>query len=284
MTMQTNRHRLVVISIKTKCSKNNKKESSMKNTKLLLAIVAFSFNAISFSAENAPVVSSNAGKTLADIIISSAGVLPYFTHDGVKYVLLGEEEKDRTYGDYSGKMEKGIDKDGLDIAAREFSEESWLGQIKNMSIMQVRDYISANATKILAYAFSAPHLRGQFDATFITNIQDCYMDITNNFYVEREKELQKPLDQQRKDYLGKRTVAWCNYDDFAQAIKKSEFKKPAFVEALVFDKEGNKTKQQVELRPYLISKVSVYYKHPEYCEQGADPRLLFLDWAQVPKK
>src|SRR3990172_12824792 len=59
----------------------------------------------------------------------NAGVLPYAIHQDITYILLGKEQ-DGTWSDYGGGAES-EDKSEIDVATREFRQESGYFKIKN---------------------------------------------------------------------------------------------------------------------------------------------------------
>jgi hypothetical protein len=204
----------------------------------------------------------------------SASVLPMYTHNNKKYVILTREArgypqkeggKKYTYDDFSGARDEGED-NVLVSAAREFHEEGILEAALGWSLEDTIRYVKSNIIDIIAYEApqQTPNSKPIRNVTYIVQFNE-YKKLFDTFYaaLEREKARHKKLGTKPNDQVTteKDIIAAVLWDD----LKQGTFAK---VDALIRDSKKNSFhKEQITLRPFLTMKLRSFILNKPY-ERG----------------
>lgn len=197
------------------------------------------------------------GLKLSEIVCSGASVLPFFTEDGVKKVILGREGHgcDRgSFDDFGGGFERSCDRSPLDAAAREFHEEAIMRfSVPSLStIEKVKEYIDPiknNTTDFIAFK---TRLRGtattpKYLVTYVVDFSPHAQSLLSNYYPSFNQELKR--SEKEKNALA--IVAW---DDLKAAVTKTPFGEVS-VQAQFINKDGAREAKTIRLRRIFSSKM-----------------------------
>lgn len=152
-----------------------------------------------------------------------AGVMPYYEDEkGEKYVLLGREvnSSHKEWALFSGGSEiSATDKNRmehpLDCAAREFYEEAALHKTLGWDEAKVKEYISKNATEVIARY--SRDLRDRPSIIYVVKFQKKQIEAI----IEKFKDVvnDRTLEDRFKE---KDALAVVKYQDLVDAVKKNE--------------------------------------------------------------
>lgn len=238
--------------------------------------------AITKAVSTVPQVSITPTLDLTKFTCISASVLPVYTHNKKKYVILTRESRGNpqelggklfTYDDFSGACEAEDKYEPLISAAREFWEEGNLKKTLRLSLDVTVEFVKNNTSNIIVYVKDAdknvPNSREIKNITYIINFDKYANKLFSNFYPVLEKEMAhyKKLGKSLKQVtLEKDKIAAVLWDDLKNAIiNQKNINEPVRVQALVRDnKTDSFSKEQIVLRPFLPIKLRSFFLNQPY--------------------
>ena len=214
-------------------------------------------------------------KRLSQFNYGSASVLPFYTEENQKYVILTREHWGRdsgTYDDFGGKRDRG-EKHSVVTAAREFWEEGILDKTIDLSLLEVQDYIDIAQSENTAYIIAATQeLWGKTykHVTYVTDFTPYVTEFLDTFYDARWKATK--TENKEKDKIA--LIAWNDLQD--AIVKQKESGYPGvYVSATLIDPKTKKKMQKlILLRPSFVSKLRGFFCGDEW-ECGEHEKMRF---------
>jgi 8-oxo-dGTP pyrophosphatase MutT (NUDIX family) len=221
--------------------------------------------------------------TLSTFPHAGASALPYTrwkpkNQGGKAYFLLSREvagPDKGTYDAFGGKKDPNetVEK----TASRELSEEA-MGLLGNPQALA--SHISSHGQNTHAVVCND---KKRF-AVYITKFAPKTLEhLTHNFYSTRQKLLHTPGI--KHCLLEKDAIAWVSWQNLEQAIANAPrthngqgpLITPIKVWANVVDAQGNKSAQQINLRPVFVSTMQPFFKKAQapVLRQGINPKVKF---------
>jgi hypothetical protein len=222
---------------------------------------------------------------LSSLNYKSASVLPYYTYENEKWVILSRERAGTdkgTFDDFGGKKSK-WDKHPTITAAREFYEEAILQKTIGLDLPQTKDFLNSPTTEyIISYSEKnacKPEHRGACHVTYIIDFNQYADQFLKNFYTARKNA--HDFKYKEKDKIA--IVTWKNFQD--AIIKDSEqrkinllspetasLKRIVMIPALELQESGSFQPTTISLRLYCSKKLRPFFRDQPY-QQGSYPNI-----------
>ncbi len=203
---------------------------------------------------------THAKEYLTDFNFTSASVLPVFTYNNTKYLILAREAEGNsrgTYDDFGGGKEKN-ETHPLITAAREFFEEGILPITTGLTIEQVQKYIDINSAHNTIYIICYSRHENKKSATYIVRFDRYKDDLLYNF-----NNALKQVSQ--ASYKEKDRIAIVKWNIVKRAIAQNKDVKNIAVKAcVVHPKMGVLTKKYIKLRSCFVKKLRFFFLNKPY--------------------
>lgn len=203
---------------------------------------------------------------------NAAWVLPMYSYNNQKYVLLGREAgggDKGTYDAFGGKKDP-QDDHPTTTAAREFEEEAITAATLGWNLATTKNYVKISTGNTSVVICNAKMKHGQksgpWHATYLTNFSLADINkLGKNFHNARKNA--KSWKYKEKDELA--VVTW---SDLVTAVNNKKQGQPTQVQALVLNHKGVfSNAQQITLRPVLVKNLSPYVKNKPYTTKKTNP-------------
>ncbi len=204
--------------------------------------------------------------------VDGATVLPVFYEDGIRKVLISEENVPgspfyQTYEGWGGGFSPKEDKNALDTAAREFWEEALLQYTIGFTLEETKTYLQTKNVEAIIKVHAIPKFFPKKDEKrtkpifiYIVKFERSDIEqIKKRFF--QQLQSYNPPDEDNFKFREKGNLAVVEWSSLVQSIREPNLEIGSSVRALVYDKESSDVSPKERIIPLRSILVAVLYDH-----------------------